>query len=83
MKSLKRVAIVFDNTRRPETTGVYCRRALAELVGVEHLLPTQVERIRPGEFDAVIAIDDGLSDPLPTTVRPLAYRCGYTPPNRR
>lgn len=28
----KRVAVIFDNTQRPETTGIYCRRALGELV---------------------------------------------------
>ncbi|MES2789462.1 MAG: glycosyltransferase [Planctomycetota bacterium] len=73
MKTLQRVALIFDNTQRPETTGLYCRRALAGLISVEHLLPSQVERIRPSEYDAVIAIDDGLPEPLPMSVRPLVY----------
>ncbi len=38
--SLRRLALVFDNTQRPETTGLYCRRALGSLISVEHLLPT-------------------------------------------
>jgi GT2 family glycosyltransferase/2-polyprenyl-3-methyl-5-hydroxy-6-metoxy-1,4-benzoquinol methylase len=71
--SLRRLALVFDNTRRPETTGLYCRRALSSLVSVEHLLPRNVERIRPGEYDAVLVIDDVRDDPLPTSIRPLVY----------
>jgi hypothetical protein len=38
---IQRVALIFDGTARPETTGVYCRRALGSLVEVEHFLPTE------------------------------------------
>ncbi len=40
-----RVAIIYDDTARPETTGVYCRRALGELADVEHFLPTEMDRL--------------------------------------
>jgi hypothetical protein len=30
-----RVAAVFDNELRPETTGIYCRHALSKLANVE------------------------------------------------
>lgn len=34
--SIHRVALIFDDRARPETTGVYCRRALERLVDVVH-----------------------------------------------
>ncbi len=71
--TLRRVAILCDNTQRPETTGLYCRRALGQLVEVEHLLPGDGARLAAGNYDAVIAIDDGLDGALPTTARPLVY----------
>jgi hypothetical protein len=43
--AIRRVAVVFDNRARPDTTGIYCRRALGTLVEVEHFLPTAP---RPG-----------------------------------
>ena len=35
---IRRVALIFDHKARPETTGVYCHRALGPLVAVEHYL---------------------------------------------
>jgi hypothetical protein len=32
---MARVAVVYDHLARPETTGVYCLRGLAELAQVE------------------------------------------------
>ena len=55
-----RVAIVFDNSLRPETTGFYCRRALGQLVDAEHVLPIELGRIETGRFDLFIYVDDGL-----------------------
>ena len=37
--AIRRVALIFDNTQRPETTGTYCLRALKGLVEVEHFQP--------------------------------------------
>lgn len=69
----KRIAIVFDNTLRPETTGLYCRRALGELVEVEHVLPTELGRVESNRFDAFIYIDDGLAYDHPQHLRPSAW----------
>ena len=40
--SLHRVALIFDDRLRPDTTEVYVRRALARLVEVAHFRPDQV-----------------------------------------
>jgi len=70
--SITRVALIFDNTARPETTGIYCRRALGNLVEVEHFLPTELAKIPPGEFDLYLNIDDGLRYELPAELKPSA-----------
>jgi len=71
--SVKRIAVIFDNSLRPETTGLYCRRALGNLVEVEHYLPEELERIPPGAFDLFLNVDDGLNYRLPDSLRPAAY----------
>jgi hypothetical protein len=48
---MTRVALLFDNTLRRETTGFYCRRALGKLAEagriaeVEHFLPDDIPRL--------------------------------------
>jgi 2-polyprenyl-3-methyl-5-hydroxy-6-metoxy-1,4-benzoquinol methylase len=71
--SVRRVAIIFDDTARPETTGVYCRRALESLVAVEHFRPADLERIPRQGFDLYLNIDDGLRYVLPEGLRPSAW----------
>jgi len=66
-----KVAIIFDNELRPETTGFYCRRALGKLCDVEHLLPAELQDVPNGIFDLFIAIDDGLDYEIPQRLRPL------------
>jgi GT2 family glycosyltransferase/2-polyprenyl-3-methyl-5-hydroxy-6-metoxy-1,4-benzoquinol methylase/tetratricopeptide (TPR) repeat protein len=68
-----RVAIIYDDQVRRETTGVYCRRALGELVEVEHFTPADVGRIDAGRFDLFLNVDDGLRYVLPGRLRPSAY----------
>lgn len=70
---IERVAVIFDDTARPETTGVYCRRALTELVQVEHFRPADLDRLQPGQFDLYLFIDDGLRYPIPTGLGQSAY----------
>ena len=43
--AIHRVAIIFDNIQRPETTGGYCLRALGGLAEVQHFQPTELDRI--------------------------------------
>lgn len=70
----RRVALIYDNQYRPETTGFYCQRALEELLGeVVHFLPGQVDKIPRTGFDLYLNIDDGLRYRLPNDLRPCAW----------
>ena len=69
---MKRVALIFDTTLRPETTGVYCQRAL------ERWSRLSISGPRPGRipregFDLYLNIDDGLPYHLPPDLRPCAW----------
>jgi len=68
-----RVALIYDNTLRPDTTGEYCKRALQELCTITHFLPTQLTEIAPGQFDLYLNIDDSLHYELPVHLRPAAW----------
>ncbi|MFI5461446.1 MAG: glycosyltransferase [Isosphaerales bacterium] len=70
---IRRVALIFDDVQRPETTGVYCRRALSKLVEVEHFRPGELERIPRAGFDLYLNIDDGLRYHLPPDLHPRAW----------
>jgi 2-polyprenyl-3-methyl-5-hydroxy-6-metoxy-1,4-benzoquinol methylase len=70
---IRRVALIYDDTSRPETTGTYCRRALAELVEVEHIRPANLDRAPRTGFDLYLNIDDGLEYRLPPDLRPAAW----------
>lgn len=70
---IDRVAVIFDDRPRPETTGVYCLSALQKLVEVQHVLPNQLHQIRPNEFDLFLRIDDGLEYSWPDKLRPAAW----------
>jgi methionine biosynthesis protein MetW len=71
--SAQRVAIIFDDTARPETTGGYCLRALKELIAVEHFRPTDLHRIPRDGIDLYLNIDDGLHYVLPADLHPSAW----------
>jgi GT2 family glycosyltransferase/tetratricopeptide (TPR) repeat protein len=71
--SIRKVAVIFDNKVRSDTTGIYCRRALGQLVEVEHFLPTELSRIPRNTFDAYVHIDDGLEYRLPSDLHPCAW----------
>jgi hypothetical protein len=49
--TIRRVALIFDDQARPETTGTYCRTALGQFVTVEHFRPGDLERIPRQGFD--------------------------------
>jgi 2-polyprenyl-3-methyl-5-hydroxy-6-metoxy-1,4-benzoquinol methylase len=68
-----RVALIFDNESRPETTGTYCLRALQRLLEVEHFRPAEISRIPRNSFDLYLNIDDGLRYLLPDDLRPAAW----------
>jgi GT2 family glycosyltransferase/tetratricopeptide (TPR) repeat protein/2-polyprenyl-3-methyl-5-hydroxy-6-metoxy-1,4-benzoquinol methylase len=68
-----RVAIIFDNTARPETTGLYCRRALEKLAETTHFLPNQLDEIEASAFDLFVFIDDGLEYSIPKHLVPAVW----------
>jgi GT2 family glycosyltransferase/tetratricopeptide (TPR) repeat protein len=71
---IRNVAVFYDDRVRSDTTGLYCRRALGQLVEVEHFLPTERERIPDGRFDLYLQIDGGLRHVPPDGLRPRGYR---------
>ncbi len=71
--TIHRVALIFDARLRPDTTGVYVRKALAGLVQVDHYQPERVDRIPGIGFDLYLSIDDDTEHRLPGHLRPRAY----------
>jgi 2-polyprenyl-3-methyl-5-hydroxy-6-metoxy-1,4-benzoquinol methylase len=71
--TVQSVAIIFDDTLRPETTGVYCRRALRHLAEVRHFLPAEASQIPRAGFDLYLWIDDGLRSAVPSDLGPRAF----------
>lgn len=70
---IRRVALIYDDRERPETTGVYCRRALESLVDVVHFRADELNAIPDRGFDFYLNIDDGLEYHLPAGLHP----CGW------
>ncbi len=71
--SIQRVALIFDDRLRPDTTGVYVLAALAELVDVSHFRPDQADAIPTSGFDLYLSIDDDTEHRLPVSSSPRAY----------
>ncbi|HZW32277.1 MAG TPA: glycosyltransferase [Isosphaeraceae bacterium] len=70
---IRRVAVIYDDRERPETTGVHCRRALESLVEVVHFRPDALAAIPARGFDLYLNIDDGLAYHLPAGLRPCVW----------
>lgn len=70
--NIKRIAVIFDNKTRPETTGFYCRRALGKIAEVEHFLPEEIPEIPAERYDLFLNIDDGFQYQLPEHLKPAA-----------
>lgn len=68
----KRIALLYDDIVRPDTTGVYCKNALEKICQVEHFQPTEMEKVPPG-FDLYLFIDDGFRYFLPDHLSPSAW----------
>jgi spore maturation protein CgeB len=68
------IALIYDDTLRPDTTGVHCRQALVELGHeVVHVLPPQLDNLPAAGFDLYLHIDDGLRYLLPERLHPCAW----------
>ena len=61
-----KVALLYDNTVRPDTTGEYCQRALERLCHVTHYLPTQLHHLRQHTGDS----EPPPTNPEPSTLTP-------------
>lgn len=70
---VRRVALIFDDTVRPDTTGVYCRRALATMVEVVHVRPAELDAAPRTGIDLYLAVDDGLRSSIPADLRPAVW----------
>ncbi len=71
--AIRRAALIFDDRARPETTGVYCRRALERLVDIVHFRPDEFGQTPGDGFDLYLNIDDGFPYQLPAGLRPSAW----------
>jgi predicted SAM-dependent methyltransferase len=56
-----KIAIVFNKAQRPDTTGVFCLRALRQKHEVSHFEPEEMPGIHPDAYDLFMNIDDGRS----------------------
>src|SRR5438105_8962270 len=70
---IRRIAVIYDDRERPETTGVYGRRALESLVEVVHFRPDELAALPDRGFDLYLNIDDGLEYHLPAELHPCAW----------
>jgi len=77
--SIRRILLVYSDIPRPETTGLYVRRALDRLLAlgeideVLHIRPDDIGTMAGKTFDLVMVVDDGLDYPLPTNLGPVVY----------
>jgi hypothetical protein len=66
-----RIALIYDDTVRPDTTGGYCLRALQSLASATHLPPDRLADAR-GDFELWVRVDDGRDFRLPPGLAPSA-----------
>lgn len=71
--TISRVALIYDDVSRPDTTGTHCLRALKQLCDVRHFRPDELQSISSRDFDLYLNIDDGLRYHLPASLRPCAW----------
>jgi GT2 family glycosyltransferase/spore maturation protein CgeB/tetratricopeptide (TPR) repeat protein/SAM-dependent methyltransferase len=71
--TIRRVAVIFDDRSRPETTGGYCLAALRNLVAAVHVRPDVLHDQSSSDFDWFLRVDDGHDYPVPPQCRPLAW----------
>ena len=68
--SVSRVAIVYEDRVRQDTTGFHCHRALENIIPTRHIRPDQVSDPTSDGVDLYVVIDDGLVSELPPSCRP-------------
>ena len=68
-----KIAIVFSKGNRPDTTGVYCLRALGQKHEVCHFEPEDLSKIKREDYDLFVNIDDGRSYRFRTDLHPSVF----------
>lgn len=68
-----RIGIVFDDHIRPDTTGIYCLKALRQLAEVTHFRLQELASLEGEGLDLIVHIDDGLRYRLPETRCPRVF----------
>ncbi len=68
-----KIAIVFSKGNRPDTTGVYCLRALGQKHEVSHFEPEEMSKIQREEYDLFMNIDDGRSYRFRADLHPSVF----------
>jgi hypothetical protein len=68
-----KIAIVFSKGNRPDTTGVYCLRALGQKHKVSHFEPEDLSKIKREDYDLFMNIDDGRSYRFRTDLHPSVF----------
>lgn len=57
-----KIIVSFDNRYRHDSTGVYFVRAATQLGNeVSHVLPEDIHKVKPGEADFYLKVDDGIN----------------------
>ena len=67
-----RIALIYDDQVRPDTTGGYCLRALEKICQPTHVRPKELYGLEQ-RFDLFLNIDDSFRYLLPAELRPAAF----------
>ena len=67
------IGLIFNSTRRQDTTGIYCKRALEQFTQVELIEPYQLDSVPSGRHSLYINIDEGTRYRLPPQLRPCVW----------
>ena len=70
---IRRVAVIYDDRDRPETTAFTAAAPSKGWLSVAHFRPDELADIPRDGFDLFLNIDDGLEYRLPDELRPSAW----------
>src|SRR5438067_520298 len=71
--SRPRIVTVYSDVERPDTTGGYCLSALQEIADVTHVQGGDLSRLKEGNADLFLRIDDSVSWDWSDHLHPSAY----------
>ncbi|MCL5065002.1 MAG: methyltransferase domain-containing protein [Firmicutes bacterium] len=68
-----RIALIYDDRPRSDTTGRYCFKYLSKMCATTHILPDRLAFTAKEDYDLFLHIDDGLDYLIPNTLYPRAW----------